>query len=123
MKYITLFGFLVFAQWAGAQDFQVVSNCAESDYVMADVESSIQFQGMGYTPKCLKVAVGSTVTIAASGHHPLAPQPQAGNPIGETEQTQAFTFNQAGFFGYFCDRHGDANGNGMAGTIWVVESL
>lgn len=108
----------------GQQEFQTISGCAMEDYVEADMMSSIAFSGRSYTPKCLKVLVGSEVTISASKNHPLLSQGKNPlNPIFETESTQAFMFNDTGFFGYFCDRHGNAQGEGMAGSIWVVEAF
>lgn len=103
------------------QSFQVISHCQEADYMLADLVSSVSIQGMSYTPKCIQVKVGSRVTITASKRHPLAPQAQSGNPIKATERTQEYTFSEAGFFGYYCDKHGDASGEGMAGAVWVVE--
>ena len=122
-KYLFILGLL----WSGLATAQTlpaeVSGCSEADYVVADLESSVAVQGFSYTPRCLKVVVGSQVTIAASGHHPLAPQAQGNNPIMETENTQTYEFNEPGVFGYFCTRHGDEDGTGMAGSIWVVEGL
>jgi plastocyanin len=109
---------------AGATEApQTVSGCQEQDYVLADQVASIAINGRGYTPRCLKVRVGTQVTISASSHHPLAPQAQALNPIPDSESTVTVEFLEPGTFGYFCVAHGNDQGEGMAGSILVVEEL
>lgn len=76
--------------------------------------------GNTYTPKCMRVKVGQTVTIAASATHPLRPGPQAGNPIQQASSDAMTTFTGAGVFGFFCQNHGSSTGMGMAGAIEVV---
>jgi plastocyanin len=101
--------------------FGVVSGCEEEDYVVGDLVASVATQGMAYTPRCLKVVVGSTVTLSASAFHPLAPIGESTNPIRPAQDTQVVEFQQPGVFGYFCPHHGSADGEGMAGAIWVVD--
>ncbi|MCB0378579.1 MAG: hypothetical protein KDD33_08815 [Bdellovibrionales bacterium] len=118
-KNILVIGVLLCAQVG--QAFEVIAGCQEQDYVEGDLSASVATMGRSYTPKCLKVVVGSEVSISASQHHPLAPLPGDGNPIPSTEQTASVLFENPGVFGYFCTRHGDTDGTGMAGAIWVIE--
>ena len=125
MKYFILISSVFISVLSyGQVEFRTVSGCSIDDYVVADTISSIAFSGGSYTPKCLKILIGSEVTVSASKRHPLFSQGvNPLNPITATETTKSFEFNDPGFFGYFCDKHGDASGSGMAGSIWVVESL
>jgi plastocyanin len=98
------------------------AQCMDADFVDADTQSSIAFQGRSYTPRCLRVLAGSEVTIAASRRHPLAPQiGNDKNPIRFTESTETYVFDEPGRYGYFCTDHGTQDGRGMAGEIIVVE--
>lgn len=113
--------------------FTSVPGCtAATDYTTTG--TTIMFGGSSamYTPKCLKVAVGASVTFMGAGSqtfadHPLNPSstrtPAAGNPITTTmtsDPSKSFTFPKAGFYGYYCGYHdpGDT-GNYMSGVIWV----
>lgn len=117
MKKIILVG-LVSLLSTVTMAFDVVSGCEESDYVDGDIKSSIVTQGLSYTPKCLRIVVGSEVTIAASGHHPLAPLvSDENNPIEESSESVTVTFDEVGVFGYKCVNHEAA---GMVGAIMVV---
>ena len=99
-----------------------ISQCHDEDFVLGDSTSSIAIQGRSYTPRCLKILAGSSVTIVASKRHPLSPQTgNLKNPIHPTETTESFVFHQPGHFGYFCTDHGSPDGRGMAGEILVVE--
>jgi plastocyanin len=107
--------------------FQALQPCANaSDYMTGG--TMIQFGGAlgtNYSPKCLTVPVGSTVTFSGDfTSHPLRPSTRGstGNPIpstslGMTVTTPAFT--AAGFYPYFCSVHGDNTGLGMSGVIQV----
>jgi len=77
-----------------------------------------------YTPACLKVAKGATVTFSgAFSSHPLAASTRgtSGNPIPSTNSgtTKAVAFPAAGFFPYYCTFHGNTAGANMAGVVWV----
>lgn len=99
----------------------VVSGCQQDDYIFVDeLEAAVGIEANRYTPKCLAVVQGTQVTIEANGYHPLNPQPQAGNPINQTHKSTTVQFNEPGIFGYYCPRHGNAQGRGMAGAIWVL---
>lgn len=86
--------------------------------------------GFNYSPACLKIAPGTTVTFTGDfSTHPLipsvsrtAPAPNpivATNPSTQGAPTASFTFTAPGFFGYFCGAHGDDQGDDMSGVIWV----
>ena len=82
--------------------------------------------GLNYSPACLKVARGATVTFTGDfATHPLTPSVSRTNPgpnpivSTDTGTTASFTFNTSGMFGYFCLQHGNDEGVAMAGMIWV----
>ncbi len=84
----------------------------------------------GYSPKCITVAVGQTVTFTGGtstnfGVHPLGPGTNgnatagtAGNPIPRmaTGTDVTVTFPAAGTFPYVCEAHAAA---GMVGVVRV----
>jgi plastocyanin len=88
----------------------------------------IQFPGANdrYTPDCLKVRFGQTVTFQGGSFnaHPLAHACQPLNaPSLDNTSGQSFsvTFDQAlGVYGYYCTQHGSIGGSGMSGAIEVV---
>lgn len=117
-------GILSFASLAQAE---VVSGCQEQDYITVSATQTSIETANGYTPKCLKVKAGTTVSIAASRMHPLQAQRDIGgvaNPFASENPSiskQTHTLSQPGFYGYFCTNHGDESGRGMAGSIQVVQ--
>ena len=130
MKIITsaIIGIL-FTGSAFAQDaLQHLSGCSDSDFVTVPTGSTIETRGSAYSPKCLKIAVGSKVSIAGSNIHPLQGIEGASdgpvNPIfddlGAHISKTEFTFDSIGEFGFYCVAHGTASGTGMAGSILVV---
>jgi plastocyanin len=87
--------------------------------------NTVAFGGSrGYTPRCLKVKAGATVTIQASPRHPLefvaTSLVKATDPVAPSQVPVTRVFTEPGVFGFFCSVHGDASGAGMAGVI-VVE--
>ena len=76
-----------------------------------------------YTPKCLRLTAGQTVTFTGNfNSHPMhqacGPVAQAlGEPAGSSAP---FTLTVPGVYGYYCSQHGDSTGSGMAGAIEVV---
>lgn len=106
---------------------EVVSGCQEADYVLVDKTKATVGISDGYTPRCLKVKVGTAVSIEASRRHPLMAQRDiagVANPFaadGESESTLTHTLSKPGYYGYFCTNHGDESGSGMAGSIQVVQ--
>lgn len=101
-----------------------VGGCSEQDFVVGEKTNIVSYNdGFQYTPKCLVVSKGSVVTFMAEGFHPIAPIPSANNPIPQSNETVTVTFDNTGVFGYFCPRHGNPRGQGMAGAVMVVEEL
>lgn len=106
--------------------FKVVSGCKQSDYVLVSGNATVAFQGKAYTPRCLTVKAGSTVTLPGSSNHPLQGQANIGgvsNPfLTGAAQTNSVSqdLKVAGFYGYFCENHGNPDGTGMAGAIQVI---
>jgi plastocyanin len=82
---------------------------------------------LNYSPKCLQVTAGSTVTFNGEfGSHFFAPSATrgtlTGNPMTNTSSgtTASFAFPTPGFYAYYCQFHGfDGDGSGMTGVIWV----
>jgi plastocyanin len=73
------------------------------------------------SPQCLRVKVGQTVTFNGSSNtHPLSQACGPVNAIGNSVTvTRVVTFSTAGDYGYYCDNHGTALGQAMAGSIRV----
>ncbi len=109
-----------------SQEPKVVGQCQEADYVDGGVESSIAISGRGYTPRCLRVPLGASVVIQATGGHPLQGVEETlgvRNPFfsatGPATAPVTQRLTTPGFYPYFCVRHGTAAGTGMAGVIRV----
>jgi len=115
-----LVALMVSAPFAQASTF---AGCQPADFVTIDGDAQVDIAGLGYSPKCLRIKAGSSVSIAASSRHPLQGVGEA-NPIldagGAVTVAKIVAFATPGEYGYFCTAHGDASGNGMAGVI-VVE--
>lgn len=111
------------------QSLPVVAGCKATDFVEGSLENQIKIVGTAFSPKCLRVKVGSSITIEASTHHPLTPMAKIGdmiNPFSDqpkffSAQTRVMT--APGLFGYFCKVHGDPEGDGMAGAILVEPAV
>jgi plastocyanin len=110
---------------AKAQAVPTIAGCNAANFIDGGINSQVGTLGKSYSPKCLRVKVGSTVSIQASSHHPLSAMPDINgvqNPFSNgtsfsTSQTRVMS--NPGLFGYFCEAHGDAEGDGMAGVILV----
>lgn len=94
------------------------------DRTAAGASRTINFVPNQYTPRCLRIKAGQTVTFSgAFGSHPLqgACGASAVLPASQldTGSTATFTFSTAGLYGYFCTFHGSSTGGGMAGAIQV----
>ncbi len=112
-------------------DFNGCTASAYEDLSASGAERTIAIAqaGLVYSPKCLTVAVGQTVTWQGSlAAHPLAPgnandaaAGSADNPIQATStgQTVSFTFDAAGTYPYYCTFHSGGDGTGMAGVVHV----
>ena len=97
--------------------------CEETDFVTLDAPAvTVAFQGMGYTPRCLRVKAGTAVTLPANGAHPLQGLHVEGSPTNPfvmpqpATSAQTRTLAEPGRFPYFCVRHRTM---GMTGTILV----
>lgn len=106
------------------------AGCKENDFVtVRDPELVIGIQGLNYEPRCAKIRKGTKVTVPAMRWHPLGAGPDFDSIVNPfrpasrefiTDQTRVM--EQAGFFGFYCANHGEAQtGEGMGGLIWVVE--
>jgi plastocyanin len=93
----------------------------------ADAETTVTQAGLEYSPKCIRIAAGSTVKFMSTfAAHPLVggevvdgvKTPDGASPITMTNMGMeaVFTFPDAGDFGYYCDLHG---AGGMNGAIFV----
>jgi plastocyanin len=101
-----------------------VNGCLDTDYVDATASGAnrtIAFGGsLTYSPKCIKIAAGQTVTFMGSfGNHPLAETCGPASTITGTSSgsSKMFTFSTTGDYGYQCTIHGPADG--MTGAIRV----
>jgi plastocyanin len=108
--------------------FMAFQPCAmESSYVSGTTIAFGGAVGFNYSPACLKVSPGATVTFNGEFvSHPLVPSAMRGVPSGSNPivnmsdgTTAAFTFPNAGFYAYLCNFHGTDDGAFMAGVIWV----
>jgi plastocyanin len=99
-------------------DFMAIVPCLDPT-AYADSPPSVSTPGNAYSPACLRVAVGSTVTIEASVAHPLEPRGGGtpGNPIPAQIDSARVMFGTPGFYPFLCPEHVD---QGMLGVIWVT---
>ncbi len=118
----------------GTPGFMAVLPCPTESAYMAGptiVNFGLIDGGFNYSPKCLKVSAGTSVTFAGDFFsHPLEPSALrgtlTGNPITSTSAvpdggtTKTFAFPTPGFYAYFCQFH-DSTDSGMfmSGVIWV----
>ena len=113
----------------GGIPFMAVAPCsAATDYTTTG--TTITFPAgatdFNYSPKCLKVASGASVTFSGEfSSHPLDPSDLrgtlTGNPImlTNTGTSASFTFTTPGFYAYYCQFHGADNGQFMDGVVWA----
>lgn len=118
----------------GTPGFMSVLPCpTESAYMTGPttVNFGLIDGGFNYSPKCLKVSAGTSVTFSGDfSSHPLEPSALrgtlTGNPITSTSAvpdggtTKTFAFPTPGFYAYFCQFH-DSTDSGMfmSGVVWV----
>jgi plastocyanin len=113
----------------GNPSFMAVAPCnAESDYMTGTmVTFPMSATNVSYSPKCLRVLAGATVTFSGEfSEHPLAPSTKrgtlTGSPITSTTSgsSKGFVFPTPGFYAYYCTVHGPSDGAaGMVGVVWV----
>jgi plastocyanin len=100
------------------------SGCTTIDDHTGETAVTIAFAGFSYAPHCIRVDVGTVVTIPGSLTHPLfgaTCSPDA-TPLSTVEPSTTggdFTFTAAGAYGYYCGVHGSDLGTGMSGLIIV----
>jgi plastocyanin len=109
--------------------FMAVTPCSvESSYTTTGTTVTFPAAALdfNYSPKCLKVTAGSSVTFSGDfAAHPLDPSEtrgtMTGNPImlTNTGTSSSFTFPTAGFYAYYCQFHGADDGQYMDGVVWV----
>lgn len=103
------------------------SAAAIVDRTAVGADRTVTFAGLTYTPACMRIAVGQSVTFSGSfAAHPLVGgsivggvrAPDATSPITSTSSgsSAAFTFATAGAYPYYCDVHGPG---GMTGVVFV----
>ena len=94
-----------------------------TDATAAGASRTINFSGTSYSPKCLRIKSGQSVTFSGSfSSHPLEGQCGASDVIGAVSSGtgQSYTLDAVGLYGYYCTFHGSPDGSGMAGAIEVV---
>jgi plastocyanin len=106
-----------------------VAGCSSRDFVDARHMDSVKVSIVGqmYSPRCLMVKRGTSITIQASRLHPLQAMPPIrgranpfASPFGRNF-SQTRTLNGPGLYGFYCMNHGTALGEGMAGVILVED--
>lgn len=110
----------------------LLNDCAASAYVDrtgdGDERTVVPRGTTGYTPRCLTIRAGQSVTFSMSfTTHPLNPGVPHGSSAGATTPspieaqragtTYAVAFPGAGFYPFYCNTHGHV---GMAGVVRVV---
>jgi plastocyanin len=114
------------ADMTGGFVFQPLAPCLlSSDFMSGSTISFGSQLGSNYSPRCLVIHVGQTVTFAGDfSTHPLRASTRgtAGNPIPSAGMgsSTAASFSAAGFFPFYCTQHGDDLGNGMSGVVEVL---
>jgi len=112
---------------ASSSGAALVNGCAptaaEDHTADSNVMISFPTGGLMYSPACIKISAGSSVTFNGSfTNHPLSPGldgvPDPTSPITATATgtTATFTFPNAGAFGYYCEAHVLS---GMKGAVFV----
>ena len=96
---------------------------AYDDHTAAADTRTIVFTTAMYTPKCMQIKTGQTVTF--SGDFVVHPLMQSCGPAPDvitngSGTSKTVTFATAGDYGYYCTIHGTPSGGGMAGSISVV---
>jgi plastocyanin len=108
-----------------------VNGCTASKYVdatAAGASRAVAFTFFKYSPACLTIATGQSVTFSGDFYsHPLraGAAPSAGGDAGSSQNpiasmnggtTASFTFAQPGIYPYYCAAHENV---GMYGAIQV----
>jgi plastocyanin len=85
---------------------------------------NVTIGNFAFDPKDLQIEAGTTVIWKnTAGHHTVtADDGSFESPILEAGEEFKRTFDQPGSFKYFCNLHGAAGGQKMAGTVTVANS-
>ena len=113
---------------ASAADVNGCTLATAVDRTAAGAVRTVTFPSLAYTPPCLRIAVGQSVTWSGDfGSHPLragivaggTATPQPGGPIADTSSgsTATFAFPTAGIYPYYCAAHGVSSM--MTGVVYV----
>ena len=116
----------------GAASVPMLNDCVDTSYVdqsASDAERVVRPRGStGYTPRCVIIRAGQSLTFEMDfAAHPLVPGIPHGPTAGATTPnliprmtmgaSVVVAFPGAGYFPFYCDRHGHV---GMAGVVRVV---
>ncbi|MEA2492091.1 MAG: hypothetical protein QOJ29_2 [Thermoleophilaceae bacterium] len=95
--------------------------------------ATIAAAGFSWNPSTATIAVGESVTWTTDGglHNVCVLKPGSAGPACDefnngpkntdwSGYTNSHSFTTAGTYRFYCQQHGDAAGNGMAGTITVT---
>lgn len=106
---------------------ELISGCDPDMFVQGAQQNVIDAVDQDYSPRCLRVKAGSSVTINADQTHHLSPVQTvqgSAHPFGQQtsyDTPQSRILTEPGTYGYYCDEHGDATGKGMTGAIIVEQ--
>jgi plastocyanin len=118
----------------GSDGGETLNGCADGDFIEQAGNAAVAFPsatGLLYTPRCLTIDAGSTVTFSGSfAAHPLRPGTDPGHatagspgtpiPSIDDGNTRSITFPAAGTYPYYCLFHYDGGGvPGMSGVVRV----
>lgn len=107
-----------------AATITVVGDTADTEPEPPSEEVVVEMLDFSYEPIELEVTVGTTVTWENVGefqHSATADDGSFDTGLFDAGGSGSVTFDTAGTFPYYCSLHGSAGGNGMAGTVTVVE--
>jgi len=105
------------ATYAGCTQANFDANDKTNETGVIEVE--IVNSSKPYSPKCIKVKVGQTVQIEATGSHPfkkVCAEDDVMDSQNGDKSNVSFTFATAGYYNYRCKSH-----SSMKGNIQVVE--
>lgn len=89
----------------------------------APAEVKVSMKDFDFAPKEIRVKAGTKITWANDGaapHSATAADKSFDTALFQSGEAKSVTFSTPGTFAYYCQLHGTADGNGMAGTV-VVE--
>ncbi len=100
------------------------AGCTKCTDLTGMASTTVAFgSGFDYTSECLRVDVGTTVTLPGASIHPLGQgcgAEDVGIAAGGATADQTVTFDTVGTYGFYCMFHGAPDGTGMAMAVEVV---